>query len=275
MLAIAVARSLRSRLREHQGWVFALVLVIMVSVAVAAFRLGQRSSRRAARSVSHRTEQTAAPPSTINQSNNTTVVPSPTPAPLPSLPSAAPSRVAEEKAVAVRDAGLGSGRGAAGDSGLGPADSRGTVALDAATAAPETVPGAGVEKAETAPPGPVSCGSAWCAPGLVCCNASCGLCAPPGVVCSQRMCGVATAPISVLCGMSTCNVGYVCCNASCGTCTLPGEPCDPRPCGREMQFPTAEPCGFSTCNTGFECCNPSCGTCVRPGEACSHQACGW
>lgn len=268
--ATDVARSLRSRLRDHLGWMFALALVVTVSVAIAAFRMGQRSSRRATRSTPHGAGQTVVAPSNIDQSNTT--APVPTPAVVPSSPVVTTSHPAER--VALLDAGLVAGKVTARDS--GPADSGGTISSDAAVTSAETASDAGVvEKVEPPPQAPVSCGSTWCGAGLVCCNASCGLCAPPGVLCSQRMCGVVSGPISVLCGMSTCNVGYVCCNASCGTCTLPGETCDSKPCGREMQFPTAEPCGFSTCNTGFECCNPSCGTCVRPGEPCSHKPCGW
>ncbi len=33
-----------------------------------------------------------------------------------------------------------------------------------------------------------ACGPSICAPGLSCCNASCGLCAAPGEVCSQQVC---------------------------------------------------------------------------------------
>lgn len=122
---------------------------------------------------------------------------------------------------------------------------------------------------------PVRCGATWCGPGLLCCNADCGLCAPPGVACSQRMCSVIPAPVSVLCGMTTCNVGYDCCNPSCGTCVPAGQTCDPKPCDTSLEFPFSEMCGMTTCNTGFECCNPSCGTCVRPGESCSREPCGW
>jgi hypothetical protein len=32
------------------------------------------------------------------------------------------------------------------------------------------------------------CGDVTCAPGLVCCNASCGICTPPGEVCIQIAC---------------------------------------------------------------------------------------
>jgi hypothetical protein len=34
----------------------------------------------------------------------------------------------------------------------------------------------------------VACGSATCGPGLVCCNASCGICTPPSSACIQIAC---------------------------------------------------------------------------------------
>ncbi len=34
----------------------------------------------------------------------------------------------------------------------------------------------------------VTCGSATCAQGQVCCNASCGTCTPPGAMCTQQVC---------------------------------------------------------------------------------------
>ncbi|MBI2393942.1 MAG: hypothetical protein HYV09_30510 [Deltaproteobacteria bacterium] len=38
----------------------------------------------------------------------------------------------------------------------------------------------------------VACGSTTCAPGDVCCNASCGICTPPGGMCIQLACEPAT-----------------------------------------------------------------------------------
>ena len=37
-------------------------------------------------------------------------------------------------------------------------------------------------------PAPVACGKETCAPGLVCCNASCGTCVSPGASCIQQAC---------------------------------------------------------------------------------------
>ncbi len=118
----------------------------------------------------------------------------------------------------------------------------------------------------------VTCGDVTCAEGLVCCNASCGICAAPGEKCNQQACGMPYMPTSLPCGMNTCNVGQVCCNASCGTCTAPGATCDTKPCPNPIQYPgTSQVCGMQTCNTGYVCCSPSCGICKRPGEPCSHD----
>jgi hypothetical protein len=38
------------------------------------------------------------------------------------------------------------------------------------------------------PIGGVECGDETCSPGLVCCNASCGICTPPGSSCIQVAC---------------------------------------------------------------------------------------
>ena len=35
----------------------------------------------------------------------------------------------------------------------------------------------------------VPCGRATCAEGMVCCNASCGVCTPPDGMCTQQFCG--------------------------------------------------------------------------------------
>ena len=79
-------------------------------------------------------------------------------------------------------------------------------------------------------PSPPPCGWVTCSADQVCCNASCGVCAPPGETCSNKICGRPETPTSVSCGMNTCNVGEVCCNASCGVCRAPGVPCDQSRC---------------------------------------------
>ena len=119
----------------------------------------------------------------------------------------------------------------------------------------------------------VTCGATTCAPGKVCCNASCGICTDPGQSCSQRTCGMPFPPASTACGPVTCNVGQVCCNASCGICVSPGQTCDQRRCDDAITMPMSEYCGMMTCNVGFVCCNPSCGICTRPGEPCSREVC--
>lgn len=74
------------------------------------------------------------------------------------------------------------------------------------------------------------CGMDVCAPGLVCCNASCGTCVAPGLTCSQLSCSMNAYPLSAFCGRNTCSIDEVCCNLSCGICAAPGEPCSQRLC---------------------------------------------
>jgi hypothetical protein len=118
----------------------------------------------------------------------------------------------------------------------------------------------------------VHCGTAICAEGQVCCNASCGTCRPPGVACSQVLCGP-ISPYSAPCGPNTCNVGEVCCNASCGICTPPGGTCSQQRCDGVQMMPVSIPCGPNTCNVGQVCCNASCGICTLPGESCRREPC--
>jgi hypothetical protein len=138
----------------------------------------------------------------------------------------------------------------------------------------EAVGDAGNLAAEAGAPAlaaPIPCGTNTCTGGQVCCNASCGICAPPGEQCSQQPCGFETLPISAFCGNNTCNVGYVCCNPSCGTCVRQGETCDTTACDNAIEHPVSLVCGLSTCNVGMDCCNPSCGTCVPRGQTCSKE----
>ncbi|KAK0633982.1 hypothetical protein B0T14DRAFT_395263, partial [Immersiella caudata] len=62
------------------------------------------------------------------------------------------------------------------------------------------------------------CGPTICEKGLLCCNASCGVCTKPGQACTQQACGPR-------CGKILCPWGETCCNDSCGYCTKPGEGC--------------------------------------------------
>ncbi|KAK4451294.1 hypothetical protein QBC34DRAFT_401640 [Podospora aff. communis PSN243] len=69
------------------------------------------------------------------------------------------------------------------------------------------------------------CGPTICEKGLVCCNASCGMCVKPGMACIQIACGPP-------CGKAgLCPYGEECCNESCGYCRKPGEGCTKEFCG--------------------------------------------
>jgi len=109
--------------------------------------------------------------------------------------------------------------------------------------------------AAPAPPDPprVSCGLTTCAPGGVCCSATCGICAAPGQPCTQQGCGLASYPTSVACGANTCDVGQICCNASCGICTSPGAGCSQTVCDDGPTFPVSQACGLDTCVVGTVC----------------------
>jgi hypothetical protein len=155
-------------------------------------------------------------------------------------------------------------------------------ATSTAPAAPPVTsaqPGASTSASSAAPhaPAPVvaRCGDVECAPGLVCCNASCGTCARPGEQCSQQVCGMSASPTSTPCGLNTCNVGEFCCNPYCGLCATSQAECDDSAsCMSPVQYPQSVSCGMVTCNTGFVCCNPSCGICAPYGEPCSQERCG-
>jgi hypothetical protein len=145
--------------------------------------------------------------------------------------------------------------------------------------------------------GPVTCGS-----NEICCDASCGICAPMGGVCPAVACTDAGHPpphdggASQPCGFNSCGPGTECCNPSCGICVPTGgacsqvlcAPCAPVTCtlacpqgyqrnanGCEICAcaPPPPTCGNVTCNSGLECCNSSCGICTPPGGACVQLAC--
>jgi hypothetical protein len=145
--------------------------------------------------------------------------------------------------------------------------------VDASRPLPVAAPDAGSPspRVEDAGARGVRCGTAICAEGQVCCNASCSMCRPPGASCSQVQCGP-ISPMSQACGPNTCNVGEVCCNASCGICTPPGGTCSQQKCDG-VQIPVSIHCGPNTCNVGQVCCNASCGICTNPGETCSKDPC--
>ena len=110
---------------------------------------------------------------------------------------------------------------------------------------------------------PVPCGpSTMCAPGDVCCNPTCGICAAAGEACSRQDCGFASVPSSAPCGANTCNVGQVCCNSSCGICTAPGVGCSQKRCDDGPVVPFSQACGMRTCDVESVCCDATCGLCA-------------
>ena len=138
-----------------------------------------------------------------------------------------------------RDAGIGGGNGGAGGGSGGGAGSNGEDAgAENAVLRNPAAGGAGAgDEAETSAAAPPPefyqfdpCGMVDCPYGTVCCNPSCGLCAPPDGSCSRLSCSMPMFPISVNCGRNTCNAGEVCCNMSCGICTAPDETCSQRVC---------------------------------------------
>ncbi|KAK4116125.1 hypothetical protein N656DRAFT_774328 [Canariomyces notabilis] len=119
-------------------------------------------------------------------------------------------------------------------------------------------------------PKPEVCGKTVCAAGLICCNASCGICTKPGMMCTQQACND-DGPKGEKCGSVFCKPGTECCNPSCGTCVAPGKGCTKQLCLPDP--PKQEQCGKTVCPEGFVCCNSSCGTCTPPGGACTQQFC--
>lgn len=97
-------------------------------------------------------------------------------------------------------------------------------------------------------PAPVLCGSKTCAAGLVCCNASCGICAPPDGACTQMFCepkesDAGTAPgackVDSDCRLfddycTGCDCRALSKSAPDPTCSGPGVRCLRAPCQGEM-----------------------------------------
>lgn len=73
---------------------------------------------------------------------------------------------------------------------------------------------------------PQKCGTNTCEKGMVCCNASCGICTPPGGVCIQLACDPADAGKS--CAATQCATGETCMDTRSGPhCVAPEEsPCN-------------------------------------------------
>jgi hypothetical protein len=70
------------------------------------------------------------------------------------------------------------------------------------------------------------CGNVTCGPGTVCCNASCGMCAPPGTQCTQQACNACSN--GILCGPGQQ------CDPATGQCA---NICDPNTCGPQPGVP--------------------------------------
>jgi len=110
------------------------------------------------------------------------------------------------------------------------------------------------------PPGVRPCGNKLCAPGLVCCNASCGICTPPGGFCTQQYCGPTPDDDGVSAG--TCEtdadcraVPNYCETCAClalsakdeePVCKRPPVRCFADPCLRRQAY-----CDQGTCRLGF------------------------
>ncbi|MFT3921667.1 MAG: hypothetical protein QM778_03955 [Myxococcales bacterium] len=160
----------------------------------------------------------------------------------------------------------------------------------------------GVEDA--GPPEGPACGKLNCAPGEVCCNASCSICTPPDGMCTQQICeedapsavpggqgGNSPAPGETPPASGAVNGEPVdeskpsCANVRCAAGThcemvqvqCVRAPCDPQPQCRPDTAPTqggaGVSCGKNTCAPGQTCCNASCGICTDPGKGCIKMFC--
>lgn len=115
--------------------------------------------------------------------------------------------------------------------------------------------------------GAVRCGPATCAAGEVCCNASCGICAPFGEGCIAIAC-----PFT--CGAEVCEPGVSACCPGCAPgqsmCAGPGGECPPVACP-----PPTSCADGSECFDGQECCTSCDGTsfCAEPGTSCPDLLC--
>jgi hypothetical protein len=95
------------------------------------------------------------------------------------------------------------------------------------------------------------CGSATCAAGTVCCNASCGICARPGEGCILLECVDAGPPPR--CGASVCGAGETCCPG----CPGSGPFCASGPSCPDVTCPPPRCEGLSYCDcAAFSECAP-------------------
>jgi len=127
---------------------------------------------------------------------------------------------------------------------------------------------------DATPPAP--CGPTVCGPGLVCCNASCGICTAPGDGCVDIVCGDADAgPPNIECGGIAglaCPAGFFCdfaIDAACGGGDQLGT-CRPRPSGCPGGPPTVPVCGCDFRSYDSECEANLAGTSVRYSGGCPH-----
>lgn len=152
--------------------------------------------------------------------------------------------------------------------------------------------------------GTTACGPTSCAPGLECCNASCGICAAPGEMCPRIAC--VDAGSSRACGADTCGGAERCCPGctsgesfcfvgecpllgcppppGCESCDL-GERCCPSCPGSppicvggtvcpEVDCPVPPPPGCESCAPGAPCCAGCEGSfCGAPGSPCPEIDC--
>jgi len=125
-------------------------------------------------------------------------------------------------------------------------------------------------------PSGVACGATTCAVGFVCCNASCGMCAPPGASCVDLFCGDADAgPPSTDCGGLagiTCPTGFFCdyaIDAMCGGGDQLGT-CRPIPTSCPGGPPSLAVCGCDHRSYGSECEANAAGTSVARVGGCPH-----
>ena len=99
------------------------------------------------------------------------------------------------------------------------------------------------------------CGSKTCPPGQVCCNRSCGICAPPDGMCTQQVCedgGIGGAGTPTCTGDADCRAfSDYCTGCDCRalrkdekdpTCTGPGVRCFADPCQRKVAVCQAGAC---------------------------------
>jgi hypothetical protein len=122
----------------------------------------------------------------------------------------------------------------------------------------------------------VSCGHTICAPGLVCCNASCGICAGPGASCFDLACGDADAgPTEIRCGgiaYIPCPTGMFCdfpIDAMCGSGDQQGT-CRSQPTVCPEGPPSITVCGCDYRTYNSECEANVAGTSVAHTGGCPH-----